>query len=182
MLAHLSEFDARTICLLCPRCLKGQMQVLLYLYFIGDLSFTDTGKEFQERHNLSTTILSVASPSASTSPTPCTSSGTSVSSTNQAQMTAISLSMVLYQVSSLFTAGVKRKTSHFLCVTCASSLFNAGVEEKFVPKELVTVLPLCSSMESLARRKLKSIIGSRAQYKCYQSENFRGEIFKFDEF
>ena len=29
-------------------------------------------------------------------------------------------------------AGIKRKTSHCLRVTCASSLFNAGVEEKFI--------------------------------------------------
>ena len=29
-------------------------------------------------------------------------------------------------------AGVKRKTAHCLSVTCASSLFNAGVEEKLI--------------------------------------------------
>ena len=29
-------------------------------------------------------------------------------------------------------AGLKRKTSHCLCVNCASSLFNAGVEEKLI--------------------------------------------------
>ena len=29
-------------------------------------------------------------------------------------------------------AGLKRKTSHCLRVTCASSLFNAGVEEKLI--------------------------------------------------
>ena len=30
------------------------------------------------------------------------------------------------------TAGLKRKTSHCLRVTCASSLFNVGVEEKLI--------------------------------------------------
>ena len=29
-------------------------------------------------------------------------------------------------------AGIKRKTSHCLCLTCVSLLFNAGVEEKLI--------------------------------------------------
>ena len=53
----------------------------------------------------------------------------------------IALHITLYSVNSVLNdilpemckaAGLKRKTSHCLRVTCASSLFNAGVEEKLI--------------------------------------------------
>ena len=51
-------------------------------------------------------------------------------------------------------AGFKGKTSHCLRVTCASSLFNAGVEEKLLGTGLVIGQTLHLSMKRLVKLSL----------------------------
>lgn len=52
-------------------------------------------------------------------------------------------------------AGLKRKTSHCLSVTCASSLFDAGVEEELIRERTGHRSDSLFKLKSLRRRKLQ---------------------------